>query len=179
MIARLGDQRGITLIEVLLGLTLTLAVVGMSLDLLATGQADHQRTAARSETVAEVHTNVARLMRELHQATDFDYVSPKIVEAEIWAGPGTSSRTALRVRYDCSLERVCRRYAAPVGQALPAEGVVMVTGVANADAEGVFTPSPDTANPTYVKVDVKLGVDGAQQPIVISDGTSLPNLALD
>lgn len=171
--ARVREERGLTLIEALLGLILTLVVVGMSLNLLATGQASQERTVARSETVAEVHTSVARLMRELHQASDLDYFTPQIVELNVWAGSGSDSSVVQRVRYDCSQGESCRRFAAPVGEALPSSGVLMITGVTNTD---VFSLEPDDLDPTYVEVDVELKVEGAEQPIVVADGTSLPNL---
>lgn len=175
VIARLRDDRGLGLIEALLALTLTLVTVGISLNLLASSQGAQDQTVARADTVAQIHEGVARMMRELHQATDFNYVSSQVVDFDVWPGPGAAADDLVQVRYDCSQGGVCRRFSAPVGQPLPATGVLLVTGVSNAD---IFSVEPDLVHPSYVGVHLRLRRAGSSVPIDVSDGVGLPNMAL-
>lgn len=168
---RVRDQSGITLVELLVTITLSLLLLGSSLNLLASSSGSHDRTQARANTVDQVQVGVARLMHELHQAEALNFFSSQVVDAELWT-TGGSTPTLRRVRYDCSTGRECRRYEAPSGAALPANYAVLVTEVVNPD---VFTPEPDFLNPTYIGVRVRLSVQDAEQPVTVSDGTSMLN----
>lgn len=174
----MGDQRGITLIELLVGMTLTLVLVSLSLTLLGNAARGHERTVARADTVAQVQEGVARLMRDLHQVTSFNFLSDQVVDVGIRQSP--TSSTMVHVRYDCSQGAACRRYQAapgqtlpPVGEAMPVPGLVLAEDIVNPK---VFTANPDAIDPRWVGVRLELAIEGASQPVVITDGTSMPNV---
>lgn len=172
----MGDERGVTLIELLVGMTLTLVITSLSLNLLGTAVGGHERAVARADTVAQVQEGVARLMRDLHQVTSFNFLSDQVVDVDIRKSP--TSSTLVQVRYDCSQGAACRRYEAetlpPVGGSMDGiPGVVLAEGVVD---PRVFTANPDAVNPRWVGVRLELAIEGAEQPVVITDGTSMPNV---
>lgn len=174
----MGDERGITLVELLVGMTLTLVMMSLALDLLGTGTRTQDRAVARADTVAQVQEGVSRLMRDLHQVASFNFLSDQVVDVDIRQSP--TSSTLVRVRYDCSQGAACRRYEAapgqslpPVGQPMPVPGVVLAEGIVDPK---VFTANPDAVNPRWVGIRLVLKVRGATQPVVVTDGTSMPNV---
>jgi hypothetical protein len=174
----MGDERGVTLIELLVGMTLTLVITSLSLNLLGTAVGGHERAVARADTVAQVQEGVARLMRDLHQVTSFNFLSDQVVDVDIRQSP--TSSTLVQVRYDCSQGAACRRYEAAPGQTLPpvgdpmvVPGVVLAEGVVD---PRVFTANPDGFNPRWVGIRLELAIEGAEQPVVVTDGTSMPNV---
>lgn len=167
-----ADERGFTLIELLVAAAIGLIVMAASLDLLGVvGRRQHE-TQDRADTIAQVQTGVARLMREIHQAAAFNFIDSQTIDINTWTKGGEGAATLLRVRYDCSQDAECRRFEAPVGDPLPSIYTVLASGVENAD---VFAPKPDFLAPDYVGVTLDLAVPGAQNPIVVNDGTELPN----
>lgn len=174
----MGDERGITLIELLVGMTLTLVMMSLALDLLGTGTRVQQRAGDRADTVAQVQEGTARLMRDLHQVSSFNFLSDQVVDVDIRQSP--SSSTLVRVRYDCSQGATCRRYQAapgqtlpPVGEPMPVPGVVLAEGIVDPK---VFTANPDAVNPRWVGIRLVLKIKGSAQPVVVTDGTSMPNV---
>ena len=172
VLRRLRDDQGMMLMEVMLTATLTLVVMAFALNLLSTSSQSQRRTTARAEVVTQVQTGVARLMREMHQAAAFNFLTSQLVDVNSWVRGGAPGEIR-RVRYDCSQAQECRRYEGPVGQPLPTTYGVLATGVLNAD---VFTPEPDFLSPTWVGIRLRLGIEGSNEPATVSDGASLPNL---
>lgn len=166
------DETGVTLVEVLMTLVLTVGLMMFSLNLLATSSQSERRTSERTQTVAQVQLGVARLMRELHQAAAFNFLTSQIVDVSYWVRGGSPGNLR-RVRYDCAQAAECRRYEGPIDQPLPATYEVLTKGVANPD---VFTPEPNFLSPSWVGIRLRLDIEGANEPVTVTDGTSLPNL---
>lgn len=91
-----------------------------------------------------------------------------------------SSSTLVHVRYDCSQGAACRRYQAapgqtlpPVGDPMPVPGVVLAEG--DRGSQGLHG-QPRSGQSALGGVRLELAIEGAAQPVVIADGTSMPNV---
>jgi type II secretory pathway pseudopilin PulG len=165
-------EAGFTVLELIVAAAIALVVLAVSLDLLGVVGRRQNDTRERAEATAQIQTGVARLMRELHQAAAFNFINSQVIDINTWVRSGSGTAAMVRVRYDCSVASECRRYEAAVGDPLPARYTVLATGIANPD---VFEPKPAFINPTYIGVNLHVGVGVGKRPIVVNDGTELPN----
>ena len=122
-----GDQRGLTVIELLVAMVMCLAVSGAAFSALETGTRAQLRDQAYADEVTTAQTGIARLLHDLRQATTILDAQPNRIEF-LMPVQGSSPQVTLDVRYDCGASDSrtgftrCARVQATQGTTLPAIG---------------------------------------------------------
>jgi prepilin-type N-terminal cleavage/methylation domain-containing protein len=172
------DQRGFTLVELLVAMPLALLLVFAALNLYRVAANGQSATGNRSEAVQSARSALERMTRELRQVgppvgvslSPVRFTSSQVMDYTTWTRPAGGTSVQRNVRYDCSEGR-CMRSEGPVGGALGTPALV-VDGVQNLD---VFDPRPDVLYPDYVAIKLNVRVKGQSRPITVTDGVALRN----
>lgn len=168
------EERGLTLIELLIAASVGLVVVGGALTMFVGAIRSEPRTASKVAAIQQARTTVDRITRELRQgletptATSSKLAIVTYVKAATCGGAAASTSIPCRVTYECSSGKCTRTVAQPNGSA-PGTAVVVASDLAG---NNVFTYSP-ASNPTYVGVSFSFDSDG--QAVTLSDGVALRN----
>jgi prepilin-type N-terminal cleavage/methylation domain-containing protein len=144
--ARLRDRRGLTLIELVIALALTLVVAGGAMTFLIVTLHQENVVASRAFATREAEVALQRLTRELRQAQDILDTSTgaDTTPVNVTYGGGTSSvsfylpnagstAAGTQVTWTCTANATCTRTA-------NSTTVVELTGVSSA----TFTPTSST-----------------------------------
>lgn len=170
------EERGFTLVELLIATSMGLVVVGAALTMFISGMRSEPRTAAKIGAIQEARVTLDRITRELRQsltaeapaATTLEVVT--YVKAATCNGAPAGTSIPCKVTYDCEDEICTRTVAQPDGSA-PGPATQVVDGLVSPN---VFDAQPD-AEPTYIAVDFVL-VSGDDDPVTLGDGVALRNL---
>src|SRR5687767_11248872 len=158
---RLRSEKGMSLMELLVGMALSSVVMLALLALLDMAAQTAPRDEERANSIREGQAGLHIMTRELRQANKV--WTPGKRQIYINLGDDT------HVYYDCDIvhpdnedHRQCRRWEAAIGSELPlgAAGQVVVERRLPGD---VFTYSPNLVNPTYVKVQVQVPQGGERK----------------
>jgi Tfp pilus assembly protein PilV len=169
------DERGLTLIELLIAASVGLVVVGGALTMFVGAIRSEPRTASKVAAIQQARTTVDRITRELRQgletptATSSKLAIVTYVRAPICGGTAASTSIPCRVTYECSAGKCTRKVAQPNGTA-PGPAV-QVAG--DLSSNSIFSYLPNATEPTYVGVSLSVITDG--QPVTLSDGVALRN----
>ena len=177
-LARLRAERGMALVELLVGMLTLTFVLSAILSLLDATIRTAPRDQERATVIREGQAGLHRMTRELRQAN------------KVWTPGKTQIYVNIgddkHVLYDCdavhpanSAHRRCLRWQAAIGSELPLDqpGQVVVDRRLPGD---VFTYAPNLVNSTYVKVRVQVPQrgdrpDGYRANLVLEDGFYLRN----
>jgi prepilin-type N-terminal cleavage/methylation domain-containing protein len=175
----LGDQRGMTLIELLVAMPLALLLLFAALNAMDVTAKNQSRITKRSQAATQAKVGLDRMVREVREADSLTLLSSQIIEIVTPVRPttGTSSYAGnLRlVRYDCTGGR-CTRYEGPKTGPVGTTGKVLVSDVRNQD---VFAPTPDFVNPTFLGIKLRIAITGQSNTLNVTDGVNLRNKAVD
>lgn len=169
------EERGLTLIELLIAAAVGLVVVGGALTMFMGAIRSEPRTASKVAAIQQARTTVDRITRELRQgletptATSSQLAIVTYVKAATCGGAPASTSIPCRVTYTCSGGNCTRTVAQPNGSA-PGAAVQVASGLAS---NSVFSYLPNSTEPTYVGVSLAVTSDG--QPVTLSDGVALRN----
>ncbi|MEX0744451.1 MAG: hypothetical protein WD118_02515 [Phycisphaeraceae bacterium] len=175
---RLSQERGSTsLFELLVAVPVMLVVLISVFALYQLSVRGGDRTNSRVRSLQQQQIGVERISRELRQATTVNPISSQVVDVETYVTPSGGGAAVLRhVRYDCTTGS-CKRYEGPSGGTTFTSGPVnVITDIQNSN---VFEMEPDFINPNFVALAVDVGVKDAANPIKLSGGVALKNLARD
>lgn len=175
----LGDQRGMTLIELLVAMPLALLLLFAALNALDVTAKNQGRITKRSQAATQAKVGLDRMVREVREADSLNLITSQIIEIVTPVRPTTGLSTYagnLRlVRYDCT-GGSCTRFEGPKAGPVGATGKVLVTGVRNTD---LFSVSPDFVNPTYLGIKLRIAITGQSNALNFTDGVNLRNKAVD
>lgn len=169
------EERGLTLVELLIAASVGLVVVGGALTMFVGAIRSEPRTASQVTAIQEARTTVDRITRELRQGLETPTASPTqlaivtYVKAATCGGAVASTSIPCRVTYTCSSGKCTRVVAQPNGTA-PGPAAQVASGLAS---NSIFSYLPNSTDPTYVGVSFSFTSDG--QPITLSDGVALRN----
>lgn len=169
------EERGLTLVELLIAATLGLLVVGGALAMFLGGVRSEPRTAAKVAAIQQARFTVDRITRELRQGLETKTTSSSqlaivtYVKAATCGGAAASTAIPCRVTYTCSAGTCTRVVAQPDGSA-PGPAVQVVSGLTSS---AVFSYLPLT-EPTYVGVTFSLAQPSGG-PVRLDDGVALRN----
>lgn len=178
------DQRGLTLVELMVAASLGLVVVGGALAMFMGGVRSEPRTASKVAAIQQARTTLDRITRELRQGLEVPMTSPTpstselavvtYVKAATCGGAPASTSIPCRVTYKCSAGSCTRQVAQPNG-AGAGPAVEVVNGLTDPT---VFEYIPELpAQPTYVSIAFALAADGS--PVTLEDGVALRNLGAE
>ena len=172
------EERGLTLIELLVATALGLIVVGGAMTIFLGGVHSQPRTSSKVAAIQQARFTVDRIVRELRQGLQVP-TTPTASRLEVVTyvnltncSGATPASTAIpcEVTYECGAAACTRTVAQPDGSA-PGPAAQVASGLASTN---VFTPSPPV-EPTFVGITFSFESDG--DPIVIGDGAALRNSA--
>lgn len=169
------DERGLTLIELLVAATLGLVVIGGALTMFASAIRSEPRSSSKVAAIQQARFTVDRITRELRQGLEIPMATPSklaivtYVKAASCGGAAASTSIPCRVTYTCEAGKCTRVVAQPNGSA-PGATVQVASGLVSTS---VFSYLPDATDPTYVGVSLSFSSDG--EPVTLSDGVALRN----
>jgi hypothetical protein len=187
--SRLRDEAGFTLMELLVASIAAVTVLAATVVLLESGQLVQARDSEWALILQEDRAGLARMVRDIRQAT-------KVETAEAKGGSfvflATIGGKAWKIKYECGLAQSgttytqCERMAAEEGKALPATGPVLVRDLTNGSE--VFSYSPSAAEAKLVTAKLELpasgtlkqaGSVGYSHKVVLEDAAFMRNLYLE
>lgn len=185
----LRDERGMTLVELLVAMSVMIVVVAAVVDLVGVATRHQERVGARAEAITRGQVGLERMTHELRQASWVLVSSSQVVDFDALVPPGDGGTPVHRhVRYDCSGASSCTRLEGPPVQYPPdpdaplPQTATLIEGVRPAD---VFTPwrtdratgtsQVDPLDADYLAIRIKLDVAGMTKPVTLEDGVSLRN----
>jgi type II secretory pathway pseudopilin PulG len=171
------EERGLTLIELLIATTLGLVVIGAALMMFTSAVGSQPRDTSKVAAIQQARTAVDRITRELRQGLEIvptpsagQLALVTYVKAATCGGAAASTSIPCRVTYTCSSGKCTRVVAQPSGSS-PGPAVQVVSGLAS---NSVFTYLPSVADPGYVGVSFAISTSGSQ-PFTLGDGVTLRN----
>lgn len=177
--ARLGDQRGMTLNELLISITLTLIVVAAGYAILGVTQRAQPRITERADALQEGRFLIERITRELRLGTGIDSVSTPS-RLTIWTfvhrswcgGPVGTSTIECQVIYDCDPAGTCTRTERNTDGSGSAPPRTTVTGLAS---NQLFSYTPSAVDADYVGLRLEFPAASDDDAVTLEDGVALRN----
>lgn len=172
------EQRGLTLVELLVATMLGLLVFGAGLSIFLSAVRSEPRTGSKVAAIQQARFTVDRIVRELRQGLEVAKTptpSPSqlaivtYVKAATCGGTAASTSIPCRVTYTCTAGTCTRTVAKPDGSS-PGGAVQVASGLASSS---VFSYSPSDTAPTYVGVTFAFSTDS--EPVTLGDGAALRN----
>jgi len=170
------EERGLTLVELMIAAALGLVVVGGALTVFIGAVRSEPRTASDVTAMQQNRVTIDRITRELRQGSQIPTATASelaiVTYVKVASCGGASASTAIpcRVTYSCSGETCMRVVAQPDGSD-PGPVAQVASGLASAD---VFSYLPSAADPTYVGVSFAFSSEG-DRSVVLHDGVALRN----
>jgi type II secretory pathway component PulJ len=177
--ARLAEDEGFTLTELLVAMTIAMIVLGAGVMMFTAAIGSQPKHSARLAKVQEARTTSERLVRELRQglgaptATSSQLSILTYVRTAVCGGTASGAAIPCRVTYTCTAGTCTRVEAQPDGSA-PGPATTVVSGLSNAI---VFSYEPSSSSPTWVGVTLQFPAEGGDDAITVEDGAALRNPA--
>jgi prepilin-type N-terminal cleavage/methylation domain-containing protein len=186
-VARVGEaagalrpsERGFTLVELLVAMTIGMVVLGGAVTVFIGAVRSGPRTSSQVTAVQQGRVATERITRELRQGLDVLAVPTPTanqlalityVKQSSCTGSPAASSIPCRVTYSCSAGACSRAVADPDGSP-SGTPVQVVSGLASTD---VFEYAPAT-DPTYVGVELSFATQPGAGTVVVADGATLRN----
>ena len=173
------EQRGMTLVELLVVVASGLIVLGAAVVVFTSGLQNQMRADSKSAAVQQARVTMERMIRELRQGSGVaagttasaSQLSLVTYVPTTCAGAATSASTLCRVTYSCSGGTCTRSLAMPDGSApRPAERVV-----SGLSANDVFAYLPNATTPSLITVTLSFPAYGGGDAITLTDAAALRN----
>lgn len=170
------SERGFTLIELLVATTVGMVVLGGAVTIFLGAVRSEPRTAAQVTAVQQGRVTVERITREVRQGLEVLTAGAGQLQLITLAPQGSCGAAEegaepCRVTYTCTAAACSRAVAEPDGGS-PGAAVQVASGLASTE---VFEYAPNTAEPTYVDVELSFAMDESG-PVVIADGATMRNV---
>ena len=178
--ARIGDERGFSLVELLVGMTLAIALLALVSTVLVAYQADAKRSTRRNDSQDQARTAIDRIVRELRDVAS-SRTSPTLIEgagafdltfqtvdSAVPAGTSSNKLGITRLRYCLPADPAP---GAKAKQVLVAQKETWTTAAAPANpwaaSGGVFPACPFTPGslPAGASISTADAGDRRHQPI--------------
>lgn len=178
------DESGITLPELLVGMTLGVVVMGGVLILLIGAMRSQPRLEKQSTNIQTARFVLERLTRELRNGIVVDKATASSISFQTYVrhatcggssmSTSTVSATRCEVTYACSGTSCTRTETAP--GTFTGTAVTIFSGLNNSTS--VFSYKPSSTLPTYVEVTLRVPDSSGSGSLTVSDGASLRNATL-
>jgi Tfp pilus assembly protein PilW len=180
--ARLGaGESGLTLVELLVAAGMSVVLVGAASSMLISAVRNQPQLNERSQKVTTVRWVQERMTKELRNGVRIDAATPTTVafvtriRASACGSGGSLESEApaidCLVTYDCSSGTSCTRAEASPEAAVGSGTLrTLITGLAGG---AVFDYYPDSADPTYVGIVLRIPNPSGSGQLTVSDGATL------
>lgn len=178
------DERGFTLPELLVSITIFGFLLAGLLGLLTAGASHAPRDQERAHVIRDTQVGLGRMVRELRQAYKVEGTGSNYIRVNVRR---QSTNTNVLVEYACGTPTPggCVRRETAVGGTLPAQGQTVIPRVLNSATTGanaVFNYS-DPVSPRYVTVRIEAPAAGERtqsghsHKVVYENGFYIRNLS--
>jgi prepilin-type N-terminal cleavage/methylation domain-containing protein len=179
-----GDQRGLTLIELLVASAMGVVVMGAAASLVISAVRDQPKISQQADNVSTARWVLARMTRELRNGVAVKKeATASRVSFETYVRHATCGGSAVlasnepaklcTVTYECNTT-TCSRTESPPGSTAGTP-TRLFSGI---NTNQVFSYSPNAGEPTYVKVTLRMPNPSGSGALTLSDGASLRNATL-
>jgi Tfp pilus assembly protein PilV len=181
-----GDQAGVTLVELLVGMTMGVIVLGAVGMMVISAMKDQPKITKRAQNITTARWVLERLTREIRNGVAVDptkataskvafrtYVRHTACGSTV-ASPSGTPAIECQVIYECTTTACTRIEAAPGIYTGTAKTIF--TGI---DDANVFSYSPNATEATYVGITLHLPNPSGTGDLTVSDGASMRNATLD
>lgn len=176
----LSDERGLTLIELLVAAAMSVVIVGAGTSMLISAVRNQPQLNERNQKVTEVRWVQERMTKELRNGVRVDEATPTTVSfltrvrtTTCGAADGLDSdapATNCQVTYDCSSGDACTRAEASEGIVGGGTPKPLISGL---ESGAVFNYFPNKEEPTYVGIVLRVPNPSGSSALTVSDGASL------
>jgi hypothetical protein len=192
-LAGAGPEAGLTLVEMLVAMTMSVVIVGAATAMLISAVKDQPALSRKAQNVTTARWQLERIVREVRDGVDVETATPSEVAfvanvrrtscgGEIPADPGAET-IKCRITFRCSATSCTRTESQPDGSA-PGTATTALTGVGNPESLFCFVPSAESdpvecgpaqaeKSPTYVGVQLEVPNPEGPGLLTISDGATL------
>jgi type II secretory pathway component PulJ len=182
----LRDDSGFTLIELLVASVAAVAVLSATFAFLLSSQQVQARDSEWALTLQEDRAGLARMMRDMRQATKIEEAKPGAIFFL-----ATIGGKAWKIKYECGVSQAgtsftqCVRLAAEGEKALPGSGPLVVKDVVNGTEVFSYLPSSEVSKVRAATVKIELpangtlkqaGSSGYGRKVVLEDDAFMRNL---
>jgi prepilin-type N-terminal cleavage/methylation domain-containing protein len=174
----LREERGMTLPELLIAITIGLVVLGAAVTVFSTAARSQPRVSERAGDIQRARTVIEQITRELRQGSMVTTASATQLSILTYVDKGScggaTATTAIQclVDYTCTAGACTRTERNPDGTGTAA-GVQVVAGLASTN---VFSYSPSEAAPGFVRVELSFPAGDGEDSISLGDGAALRNM---
>ena len=174
---RVADERGVTLIELLVGSAISLIVAGVAMTMLNASVSRQPEISERAAQIQQGRVLIERITRELRQGETVSSATSSGLEIVTYVDSATcgggSSPTAIvcEVLYSCGSTSCTRTEREPNATS----GGSTETVVSGILGPNVFSYQPSGSDPTYVGVELRYPDDDGEEAVILSDGVALRN----
>ena len=182
-LARLRNEDGVTLVELLVASAMGVVVMGAVAMLVIGAVRGQPRISAQAQNVSTARWVLERMTRELRGGGTVVTKTPSKVSFVAFvrhttcggttALASTASATECLITYECSTTACYRTEAAK--NSTTGTPRLIFSGINSSE---VFTYAPNQTEPTYVKVTLRLPNPDAKGALTVSDGAALRNATL-
>jgi prepilin-type N-terminal cleavage/methylation domain-containing protein len=182
--ARLRDEGGFTLVELMVAMTLGVVVMGGVIFLLIGAMRSQPRLEKQGTNIQTARFVLERLTRELRNGIVVDKATASSVSFQTYVRHATCgvettaassvAATKCEVTFSCSSTSCTRTEAAP--GVYTGTAVTIFSGLNNSSS--VFAYKPSSTYPTYVEITLKIPDPSGSGALTVSDAASLRNATL-
>jgi type II secretory pathway pseudopilin PulG len=181
----LKDERGVTLVELLMFMVMLLVVLAAAMTLLIIVVRNQPRISDRDFAIQQGRVLQERFAKELRQSSLVEQTPAPTSSAITFntflrrtqcggatETDPTKAAIACKVTYSCTAGTCSRTEAPLTGQPGTTNTQQLVSGLSSS---AVFGYVPDTANPEYVTMQLVFPADGGDDAVTLHDGVELRN----
>jgi prepilin-type N-terminal cleavage/methylation domain-containing protein len=182
---RLSSERGFTLVELMIAMTLGLLVIGAAVTVFTAGIGTQPMIDKRAAQIDQARSMSARITQELRQGSNASSVNASqlmiltYVPRTSCGGSTVGPNIRCRVFYSCTQSGAtasCTRIECPPALLAPGTGCGPTTTVLTGlTTNQVFTFSPQTPGQAYVGIRLEFPAGNGDDAITIQDGVALRN----
>jgi type II secretory pathway pseudopilin PulG len=179
--ARLGDESGLTLVELLVAAAMSVIIVGAACSMLISAVREQPKLSKKSQEISTARYVLERMTRELRDgilvypgATGSKVEFKTRVRRTACGGAMQESPSVpsieCRVTYSCTTTACTRTETAPEVEGSKGTPIPLV---GNLDSSNVFNYEPNVEEPNYVGITLHIENPEGEGELTVTDGAGL------